>query len=324
MTEKEKIRQQTAAGILGLAIGDALGVPVEFMDRKRLNENPVTAMRAFGSHNQPKGTWSDDSSLTFCLMEALIDGYNLDQIAAYFKQWKNEAFWTPHGVVFDIGISTKAAINEISKGMRPDLCGGMDEWSNGNGSLMRILPLAFFLYDEHEIKNRYQKIKEVSSITHAHARSVIACFIYVEYVLELLAGSDRFTAVANMQKKVNTFLVAIGMNKAEVKIYANVLEGDISKLSADEIRSSGYVVHSLEASLWSFLTTASFEEAVLTAVNLGEDTDTTAAITGGLAGVYYPPTQKVNEWTNELVQSNKIKNLVERFNKAIFDNRINA
>jgi ADP-ribosyl-[dinitrogen reductase] hydrolase len=135
------------ASLIGLAVGDALGVPVEFYDRDRLKKDPVSTMRAFGSWNQPKGTWSDDSSLTFCLAESLTKGYDLNDIANNFILWRQEGFWGAHHKVFDIGGATRFAIDRLLKGTPPTLSGGMMADDNGNGSLMRIFPLLFYIKD---------------------------------------------------------------------------------------------------------------------------------------------------------------------------------
>jgi ADP-ribosyl-[dinitrogen reductase] hydrolase len=164
--------------LFGVAVGDALGVPVEFKSRQTLQQNPVTDMIGYGTYNLPPGTWSDDSSLTFCLTEALTQDFNLNTIAQNFVKWRNESYWTPHGEVFDIGIATDQAIRRLITGTKPELAGGFEVHDNGNGSLMRILPLVFYIKDK-EINERYQITKQVSSITHAHIRSVIACFYYL-------------------------------------------------------------------------------------------------------------------------------------------------
>jgi hypothetical protein len=134
--------------LLGVAVGDALGVPVEFNSRQTIRKNPVTDMRGHGTYNQPPGTWSDDSSLTFCLAEALTSDFDLNTIGKNFVKWADENFWTPRGNVFDIGITIRQAIDRLAKGVQPDLAGGFDVASNGNGSLMRILPLLFHIVDK--------------------------------------------------------------------------------------------------------------------------------------------------------------------------------
>jgi ADP-ribosylglycohydrolase len=300
------------SGLFGLAVGDALGVPVEFESRSYLKENPVVDMIGFGTHNQPAGTWSDDSSLAFCLAESLCKGYHLLDIAINFVKWYSTELWTPHGKVFDIGIATRNAIHNIAKGHQPELCGGFEEKDNGNGSLMRILPLVFYLQKETNVEVIYKKVKEVSSITHAHFRSVFACFIYVIYCLEILNEVDKIDAYKNMQKIVSDFLSDKKFNLAEIQLFDRVLKNNIAEYPENEIHSSGYVLHSLEASLWCFLNWNTYETTVLKAVNLGGDTDTTAAIVGGLAGIYYGMDTIPKKWITALARKNDIDDLCER------------
>jgi len=313
------------AGIFGVCIGDALGVPVEFRSRDQLKRSPVTTMRAFGTHSQPVGTWSDDSSLTLCLVESLCNGYDLEDIALKFLQWYNGEIWTPHGRVFDIGIATSQAIHRISKGTSPTLCGGTSEFDNGNGSLMRILPLLFYIKD-FPIEKRFKITKDASRITHGHIRSALACFIYLELALEILTGKDKWDAYKTMQEKVRNFLdqnpicSQNEMDKFHRILELKVGEYDIAPLHTlqeDEISSSGYVLHSLEASLWCFLNSESYSEAVLKAVNLGEDTDTTGAITGGIAGIYYGFENIPDEWIAELVRKEDIELLCEKLENKL-------
>ena len=316
------------AGIFGVCIGDALGVPVEFRSRDQLKRSPVTTMRAFGTHRQPIGTWSDDSSLMLCLADSLCKEYDLEDIALKFLQWYNAEIWTPHGSVFDIGIATSQAIHRVSKGTSPTLCGGTSEFDNGNGSLMRILPLLFYIKD-FPIEKRFDIVKYVSSITHGHIRSVLACFIYLEFALEILKGKDKWEAYKAMQKTVREFLdnnpicSQEEMNKFHRILELKVGEYDIDPLHTleeEEISSSGYVLSSLEASLWCFLNSESYSEAVLKAVNLGEDTDTTGAITGGIAGIYYGFENITEEWIVVLARKEDIEKLCEKLNEKLSNN----
>jgi ADP-ribosylglycohydrolase len=305
------------AGIFGVCIGDALGVPVEFRSREQLKRSPVTNMRALGTHHQPLGTWSDDGSLTLCLADSLCNGYHLEDIALKFLQWYNAEIWTPHGRVFDIGIATSQAIHRISKGTSPALCGGSSEFDNGNGSLMRILPLLFYI-KEFPIEKRFRITKDVSCITHGHIRSTLACFIYLELALEILKEKNKWDAYRGMQKTVREFLEHNPVcSQNEINKFHRILEIKVGEydlaplhtLREEEISSSGYVLHSLEASLWCFLNSESYSEAVLKAVNLGEDTDTTGAITGGIAGIYYGFENIPKDWVSELVRKDDIENL---------------
>lgn len=313
------------SALFGLAVGDALGVPVEFQDRELLKRLPVISMRENGSHAQPKGTWSDDSSLTFCLADSLCKGYDINDIANKFVLWRQEQIWTPHGRVFDIGIATNLAIHLIEKGTKPLLAGGTSEMDNGNGSLMRILPLVFYTKDM-TVVNRFEMVKEVSSITHGHIRSILACFIYLEFALQIIKGMSKSEALKKMQKTVNDFLFANAIcSQSEIDKFHRILENKvgeyeiqkIDKLEENEISSTGYVLHSLEASLWCFLKSDSYEETVLKAVNLGNDTDTTAAIAGGLAGIYYGLDAIPKDWMDVLVKKETINDLCDKFEKII-------
>lgn len=302
--------------LFGVAVGDALGVPVEFKNRQTIQKNPVTDMIGYGTHNLPAGTWSDDSSLTFCLTEALTQGFNLNLIGENFIKWRDDSFWTPRGTVFDIGIATNQSIGRLVKGVQPNLAGGIEELSNGNGSLMRIAPLLFYLLNK-PISERYEITKQVSSITHGHIRSIIACFYYLEFAQKLFNGKDKFEIYNTLQSEIPEHLTRLSINIKEIEIFNRILKNDISKVSADKIYSSGYVVHTLEASIWSLLTTNNYKEAVLKAVNLGEDTDTTGAVTGGLAGLLYGIDNIPKKWRHEIVRFNDIEDLAERLSEKL-------
>lgn len=313
---KKIILKEVKAILFGVAIGDALGVPVEFKSRQAISKNPVTDMIGYGTHNLPAGTWSDDSSLTFCLAEALTQEFNLNNIGQNFVRWYQENYWTPHGNVFDIGIATREAISRLEDGEKPELAGGFEESDNGNGSLMRILPLVFYLLDK-PIKERFDITKKVSSITHGHFRSVIACFYYLEFALQILAGKDKFEIYQNLQTEISNHLTSLTINPAEIAIFDRLLKGKLAKLDEDEIQSSGYVLHTLEASIWCLLTTDNYKEAVLKAVNLGSDTDTTGAVTGGLAGLLYGLDNIPKRWITQLARKEDIENLAERLFEKI-------
>jgi ADP-ribosylglycohydrolase len=297
--------------LFGVATGDALGVPVEFRSRFELEKSPVTDMMGYGTYNLPPGTWSDDSSMTFCLAESLCNGFDLRDIAQSFVRWYGEGYWTPHGSVFDIGMTTRAAINRLMRGERPDLAGGMSVSDNGNGSLMRISPLLFYIYDK-PIRERYEVTKLVSSVTHGHIRSAIACFYYLEFMCELLTGKDLAQAYRAVAGTVNDFLEFMEINPQEIRVFHRLLYNSIGELDEASISGSGYVVHTLEASMWCLLTTADYKSAVLKAVNLGEDTDTTAAVTGGLAGLLYGLDAIPQEWRDQLARKDDISYLSEK------------
>ena len=250
---------QITGGIFGAAIGDALGVPVEFSSRSERDLDPVKDFRSFGVHNQPEGTWSDDTSLTLALLDSLSSSLDYNDIAQKFLAWKRDKKYTATGRVFDIGIATSQAIYNIEQGMDLINCGGMDERSNGNGSLMRILPAAFYVFNLPP-ETRKKIIFDISSITHAHLRSKIACLLYCEAVRNILLGQDKETAVDSAYSQVQGLL-----NKEELEEFVHFqrCRSTIKNLSRNEISSKGYVVYSLEAILWCFLNTTDYKNAVL-------------------------------------------------------------
>lgn len=312
--------------MFGTAVGDALGVPVEFNSRGALNVNPVKDMAGFGTHNQLAGTWSDDSSLSFCLAESLCHGYNIKNIANKFIQWYDGGLWTPHGEVFDIGHTTRNAILNLINGVEPVLAGEDGERSNGNGSLMRILPL-FTYINGLETDEKYRIIIEVSSITHRHPRSVLGCIIFLEYACSLLHSNPE-KSLLSASNSISNNLSRYPELLKEAHHFSRLLEIKnfsplLTSLTVDQIRSSGYVVDTLEASIWCLITTNSFEEAVLRAVNLGGDTDTTGAVTGALAAIYYGYEAIPHTWVDQLARKDDIEALADKLQNYYDESAIN-
>ena len=253
--------------LYGVAVGDALGVPVEFESRDYLIQNPITDMIGFGTHNQPKGTWSDDTSLTLCLAESIVEGFDLQKLANKFIGWRENNLWTANGCVFDIGNGTSLAIDRLANGEKPELAGGFEVSDNGNGSLMRILPLLLLIKD-FPVEERFSLTKEISSLTHAHIRSIISCFYYLEFAKQIIEGKDKFQIYQNLKIDITAFLNKLEINKSEISLFNRLLIDDIFQLDEDEIKSSGYVLHSLEACIWCLLITNNYSEATLKAINL--------------------------------------------------------
>lgn len=306
----EKADDRPLALILGVAVGDALGVPVEFKKRGTFH---VTGMQGYGTHHQPPGTWSDDTSLTLALVDNLLadgDRPDLECIAWGFTEWYDKAAYTPHGKVFDVGNATAAAIKRLKKGVAPEKAGGADERDNGNGSLMRVAPLAFYMFGIRDAEERFRIVRDVSSLTHAHEWSVAACYIYVEMLNKLRMGRKKKAAYAELREDFARGVPFI--SKATLAKFVRILENDISLLPEEEIRSSGFVIDTLEAALWCFLTTDNYKDAVLKAVNLGEDTDTTGAVTGALAGLAYGLGSIPREWLDQLAGREEIQRIAIR------------
>lgn len=277
------------AGLLGAIVGDALGVPYEFCPKGSFE---CTGMTGYGTHGQPAGTWSDDSSMLLATVWSLIDNegkVNLKDIMNNFTAWLYHGRFTPYGTVFDCGGTTSNAIekcsrlrnNGVSWETAVKACGGTDEFDNGNGSLMRILPLAF-------VGATSEEVAEVSALTHAHPIAMGYCNLYVN-LARRLCRKDGFV---------------------------------VSPVTSAEVKSSGYVVDTYNASLWCLVNSSSYKEAVLKAVNLGADTDTVASVTGGLAGIVYGVGGKrgiPKEWIEQIARIKDIKILLHQFEWTVED-----
>lgn len=311
------------AALLGLAVGDALGVPVEFKDRATRRADPVTGMRGYGTHHQPPGTWSDDSSLTFCLAETLArpGGRTGPPDLANFGRrainWLDNAYWTATAETFDVGGATRTAIQRLQAGVAPAQAGPRAEPDNGNGALMRILPLAFhatWQADKLDLNAAWKLTEAVVSVTHGHPRSTLGCFLYLLLAHFLLKDNSPASAYEQARESARAWLhtAAEGPVFYEWPRYAAWLDGTLPGLPEAEIQSSGYVVHTLEAALWCLLRHDTYAATVLAAVNLGSDTDTTGAVAGGLAGLTYGEAAIPAEWLAALARRTDIEELAAR------------
>lgn len=302
-------------GLWGAVVGDALGVPVEFKGRDVRKKDPVTGMLGYGTFGLPPGSWSDDSSLMLCTAESLLDGFDTGRMGDLFVRWFTTGLWTPHGQAFDVGHGTRQAISAIESGIPAEQAGGTQEGNNGNGSLMRILPVALYCEGMAE-EDILLHAHRASSITHGHPRAMMACGIYCLMTGALLRGLSPSDAYLNTMDNVKNLYRRRPFSK-ELSHFDRLLAGNIGALPEDAIESDGYVLHTLEAAVWCLVTTGSYREAVLAAVNLGLDTDTTAIVTGGLAGICYGIKAIPREWRDQIVRKEDIDILFDKVVKKI-------
>lgn len=307
------------AVMIGHAVGDALGLPVEFSERSWLKDNPVTDMMGYKCYPFPAGFWSDDTSMSLATLDSLIGGkVDYEEIMKNFVGWLFHNQYTPGGETFDVGMTCQIAISNYKNRAYKDLfdCGLRDEQSNGNGSLMRIHPISLYLYytKKEDIRKNIDTIHRVSALTHAHHRAEIACGIYSFVLWEILEAPTMQSVEIGLRKGKEYY-----DSHPELKHFNRLFE-DIGKIETTfldkDIKSSGYVVDTLEASIWCLLTTQNYKECVLKAVNLGGDTDTIAAISGGLAGALYGYDSIPQEWRNKIAREKYIHKLSESAAKS--------
>ena len=319
--------EKVKAVMIGHAIGDALGVPVEFMSREELKENPVTSMQGYGTYPMPKGSWSDDTSMSLCALDTFDGGkLNFDKVMINFARWYYQDIFTPTGEMFDVGNTCSIAIERYIKDkINWRECGLNDERSNGNGSLMRIHPFVLYTFQlDTNVKTKIEIIEMASALTHAHPRSMMACGIYAFVLWELLDDTNRFRGKEAIRRGLRKARKYYGSN-SEFKFFSLKLCRQIADIdhiwedpdtyhraTEEDIISDGYVVHSLEAAIWCLYTTNSYKECVLKAVNLGDDTDTIAAIAGGLAGAKYGYDEIPQEWKDTLIKLEYIEEMCQK------------
>ena len=318
-THKTAYLQIVRSAMLGHAIADAMGVPVEFSDRSDRRRDPVTGYRGYGAHDVPAGTWSDDTSMALATLDSLAHSLDYTDMMERFCDWKLHAAYTATGVVFDMGITTSKALSQYKQGVPALSCGMSGEYDNGNGSLMRIIPAALYCKyaaADLSLDEQLAIIHDVSALTHSHPRSQMGCGIYALILMELCDGRG----IAGIQLGIDRAKEYYEANPAfsrELGSYARILGcasiTDFARTPEDEIRSGGYVVDTLEAALWCVLNTNNYRDCVLKTVNLGDDTDTVAAVAGGLAGCLYGMEGIPDGWLAGLRKAEDIEALCGAF-----------
>ncbi len=277
--------------LLGIALGEALSVP-----EGRL------------AFDERQGSWGDDAALSFCLAEMLTGEWNLNYLAELFIKWKEEGYWTAHGKTFTQGRASAFAIERL-KIMKenPTEAGLRREKDNGNGALVRMLPLIFALRDKG-LKEREEMTRAVASLTHAHMRSLLACNFIIEFTLCIYKGSTMSRAYERTRK---AFAQRYAKEK-EIKHFARILKGNLASVSSKDINASAYVIDSLELALWSLLSTDSFQSACLAGLKLGGKKSCGLSIVGGVATLAYGAEGIPEEWLEPLARRADIEDLAFR------------
>ena len=304
--------------LLGTAIGDALGLPVQFLDREVIAKNPVTTMEGLDQFNIPAGTWSDNTSLSFCLAESLCNGYDLNDIINKFTKWMYEDYWTPANETFDINYINYFTIVNLRNNGSPHIAGINNKRGNSDGSLMRILPLVPYILNMEE-ENRFRIIKEISSLTYRHSGSILACIALCEFAIQYINLQLVEEAYQAMQQTILQLLKKEMFIEEDIpfKRLVGLSYEEFKAIELKDIHSTEYVIDTLEASLWCIFNTTNYKDAVLKAVNLGDDTDTVGAITGGLAGIIYGYATIPSEWLEVLAKKDDIIKLADKLDSIM-------
>ena len=295
-------RDRYLGALVGLAAGDALGTTAEF--KARGSFEPVRDMVGGGAFGLPPGYWTDDTSMALCLAESLVEtgGFDAhDQMTRYVRWWR-DGHWSSTGTCFDIGSTTARALERFL-GTGDPMAGSPHSRSGGNGSLMRLAPVPLRYAQDPFDAVRFSAAS--SRTTHAAPEAVDACRFFAALLVGALEGRQkrellmpRF-APAGVDWQRDPLAPAIDA----------IAAGSFHAKVDDDIASTGYVVHTLEAALWAFARTSSFREGAILAVNLGEDADTTGAVYGQLAGAYYGAEGIPEEWRAQLVKRDDIERL---------------
>ena len=305
MTSRDIIR----AVMLGGAVADAVGVPAEFKSRRYLSENPITDMVGYGTHKKPRGTFSDDTSMSLATLDSLTLGLDYDDMMERFGAWWYKGEYTSDGDTFDIGVTTSTAIDNYFFYKKAALeCGLNDESANGNGSLMRIHPAVIYcLAHGISAEGSVEIIKNVSRLTHAHERSLVGCVIYYFILKELIQNPEKASVMRGIEASFDFV-----KDSPEMIYYMRLFSGEIVSAGEDEIKSSGYIVDTLEAAIWAVMTTNDYKSSVIRAVNLGEDTDTVAAVAGTLSAALYGASGIPEDWLGALIGRDYIEGLCDK------------
>lgn len=298
--EPQATRDRAIGALVGLAVGDALGTTLEFS--RRDSQPRVTDLVGGGPFRLEPGMWTDDTSMALALADSLFDNPDLDEadLMTRFVQWHEHGEYSANGRCFDIGLTTRRALNRWKQTGEP-IAGSTDPNTAGNGSLMRLTPVAIRHWQD---RDRLCDIAaRQSRTTHAAAEAVDACIGFAQILADAIAGQSRSAILRNRSEGLSPGVEA-------------VLGGSWRGKTRSAIPSSGYVIHSLEAALWAVSRTASFEDAVILAANLGDDADTVGAITGQLAGALYGASAIPAHWRERLAWNSRITNMAEALFEA--------
>ena len=310
--------------LLGFAVGDAYGVPYEFLTREQISHLTLGDMvgcesdapLSYWGSRIPAGAWSDDTSMIVASMDSVVrkGHFDSDDIMKSFINWWYHGQYTSLSYPFGLGGTVAHALDHYQSGYAADQCGMDSFYDNGNGSLMRILPYSLYcIFNDFDFKKTCEVISKGSSLTHAHEISQMCCVIYTELLRRIINGYDIHQALVEAMKCPYNQYFSIETNQHLMTACEN-----INGLTMDELADeNGYVVETLKGVIYSLLHSHNYEEAIKIAVTIGYDTDTVAGITGAVAGVIYGASSIPEQWLNTLKRKEYLEKLADDFVKVI-------
>jgi ADP-ribosyl-[dinitrogen reductase] hydrolase len=306
-----ELQDQYRGCLVGLAIGDALGTTLEFS--RPGSFTPIKDIVGGGPFHLKAGEWTDDTSMALCLAESLITktGFDpVDQMERYLK-WFKDGYLSSNGICFDIGTTTLSSLMKFKETQEP-YCGPTDEYTAGNGSLMRLAPVPLFYANNPEMG--IMMSGESSRTTHQAPVAIDACRYLGALIIGLVNGNSEENNNNKKEEILSSFYSPIpeywDRNPVSSEL-TDVINGSFKRLNPLDIKGSGHVLKTLEAALWAFYCSNTFEEGCLMAVNLGNDADTTGAIYGQLAGAFYGDTGIPTRWLSTLAHKEKIVEIAD-------------
>lgn len=287
------MRDRERGCLIGLAVGDALGAPVEFKSPGEFA--PVSEFRSGGPFGLMAGEWTDDTSMALALADSIGNGWNLNDQADKYLDWWQKGKYSVKGYCFDIGGTTRYSLARYDEIRDAYNCADKAAENSGNGSIMRLapVPIKFHNLGRDEVA---KKARESSLVTHASDQCLSAAEVLAVTCAAMINGATKEEAL-NLQ--------FTGLNPLVQQWIVD--QKRYLKLNPPDIKGAGWVVHSLEAAFWAFANSNSFEEAVLKAVNLGDDADSTGAVCGQLAGACYGESGIPQRWRDELLHQDMIE-----------------
>jgi ADP-ribosyl-[dinitrogen reductase] hydrolase len=304
--------RRSQGGLLGVAVGDALGKQAALAAQRRASRDPAEGGLAFGHPDDLPAEWSESTSLTFCTVEALLDDYSLSRLGEFFGRWLQEGYWSASAATPDpTDDATRQAIERITQGVPAEHSGTSDDNCGDCGSLMRILPVAL-AFSRWSIPVMLERVHEASSVTHAHTRYMMACGLYALVVRNLAYNRSISAAYRNAMNDAKRIYDREPW-RSERRPFRRIMRATIGEMSQDQIVFDGSVVSTLEAAVWCLQRTRSFRACMQQVLKFREEIGALAAVAGGLAGVAYGNQEIPDEWISGIARKGDLIQTSKRF-----------